>query len=74
MAIGDLAVSSGSACSSGSQKPSHVLEAIGAVGPHRGAVIRFGLGRRTTADDVDYAVDRLTAVASALRAQQQIRT
>ena len=49
MALGDLAVSTGSACSSGSQKPSHVLQAIGAVGDRAGASIRFGLGRTTTA-------------------------
>ena len=45
MALGDLAVSTGSACSSGSQAPSHVLVAIGAVGENAGASIRFGLGR-----------------------------
>ena len=44
MALGDLAVSTGSACSSGSQAPSHVLQAIGAVGEGAGASIRFGLG------------------------------
>ena len=43
MALGDLAVSTGSACSSGSHAPSHVLEAIGAVGDGAGAVVRFGL-------------------------------
>ena len=48
MALGDLAVSTGSACSSGSQKPSHVLQAIGAIGDRAGASIRFGLGRTTT--------------------------
>lgn len=69
MAIGDLAVSTGSACSSGSQKPSHVLQAIGAVGPGGGAAIRFGLGRRTTADEIDYAIGRLSAVIGALRAR-----
>ena len=43
MALGDLAVSTGSACSSGSQAPSHVLQSIGAVGDQAGASIRFGL-------------------------------
>jgi cysteine desulfurase len=69
MALGDLAVSTGSACSSGSQKPSHVLQAIGAVGPNAGASIRFGLGRRTTADDIDYAIDRLATVIASLRSR-----
>lgn len=69
MALGDLAVSTGSACSSGSQKPSHVLEAIGAVGERAGASIRFGLGRTTTADEIDQAVERVTKVVRALRQQ-----
>jgi cysteine desulfurase len=67
MALGDLAVSTGSACSSGSQAPSHVLQAIGAVGEHSGAVIRFGLGRGTTDADIDFAIDRVTTVVKSLR-------
>ena len=67
MALGDVAVSTGSACSSGSQKPSHVLEAIGAVGQRAGASIRFGLGRMTTRDEVDYAIDRVSTIVAALR-------
>jgi cysteine desulfurase len=69
MALGDLAVSTGSACSSGSQAPSHVLEAIGATSGRAGASIRFGLGRTTSAADVDYAIDRVTTVVGALRRQ-----
>jgi cysteine desulfurase len=68
MALGDLAVSTGSACSSGSQAPSHVLEAIGAVGAGAGASIRFGLGRPTTGADIDFAIERVTQVVKALRA------
>ena len=68
MALGDLAVSTGSACSSGSQAPSHVLQAIGAVGDRAGASIRFGLGRPTTDEHIDFAIDRVTTVVSALRA------
>jgi cysteine desulfurase len=64
MAIGDLAVSTASACSSGSQKPSHVLEAIG---QHASASIRFGLGRMTTEEEVDTATARLVKVVRALR-------
>ena len=67
MALGDLAVSTGSACSSGSQAPSHVLEAIGAVGDRAGASIRFGLGRTTTESDIDFAIDRVTTVVRSLR-------
>src|SRR6185312_11272982 len=68
MALGDLAVSTGSACSSGSQAPSHVLQAIGAVGDRAGASIRFGLGRPTTDRDIDFAIERVTTVVRALRA------
>jgi cysteine desulfurase len=67
MALGDLAVSTGSACSSGSQAPSHVLVAIGAVGENTGASIRFGLGRTTTPNDIDFAIDRVTTVVKSLR-------
>ncbi len=67
MALGDLAVSTGSACSSGSQKPSHVLEAIGATGEGAGASVRFGLGRGTTDADIDFAIDRVTTVVKSLR-------
>jgi len=67
MALGDLAVSTGSACSSGSQAPSHVLQAIGAVGDSAGASIRFGLGRTTTDADIDFAIERVTTVVKSLR-------
>ena len=70
MALGDLAVSTGSACSSGSQAPSHVLQAIGAVGDGAGASIRFGLGRWTTDADIDFAIDRVTTVVRSLRQRQ----
>lgn len=69
MALADIAVSTGSACSSGSQKPSHVLEAIGAVGQRAGASVRFGLGRPTTPAEVDYAIDRVSTIVTALRAK-----
>ena len=71
MALGDLAVSTGSACSSGSQAPSHVLQAIGAVGERAGASIRFGLGRTTSNADVDFAIERVTAVVKSLRSKRQ---
>jgi cysteine desulfurase len=67
MALGDLAVSTGSACSSGSQIPSHVLQAIGAVGDGAGASIRFGLGRMTSEADIDFAIDRVSTVVRSLR-------
>jgi len=68
MALDGLAVSTGSACASGSQAPSHVLEAIGATGPAAGASIRFGLGRTTTPEEIDFAIDRVVTVVDGLRA------
>jgi cysteine desulfurase len=73
MALGDLAVSTGSACSSGSQAPSHVLQAIGAVGEQGGASIRFGLGRGTTEADVDFAIERVSTVVKSLRRALAVR-
>jgi len=73
MALGDLAVSTGSACSSGSQAQSHVLQAIGAAGDRAGASIRFGLGRTTTEAEIDFAIERVTAVVQALRAQSVVK-
>jgi cysteine desulfurase len=72
MALGDLAVSTGSACSSGSQAPSHVLSAIGAAGERSGAVIRFGLGRGTTEDDIEFAIARVGKVVGALRQRSRV--
>jgi len=67
MALGDLAVSTGSACSSGSQAPSHVLKAIGAIGDRAGASVRFGLGRGTTDQHIEFAIDRVVTVVKSLR-------
>ncbi|HVL66606.1 MAG TPA: IscS subfamily cysteine desulfurase [Vicinamibacterales bacterium] len=67
MSLGDLAVSTGSACSSGSQQVSHVLEAIGAAAS-AGPSIRFGLGRGTTPEEIDTAAARVVKVVRSLRA------
>ena len=73
MALSDLAVSTGSACASGSQAVSHVMEAIGVTGDRGRATIRFGLGRTNTADDIDLAIDRVAAAVGALRASPLAR-
>lgn len=65
--VGDIAVSSGSACSSASSTPSHVLRALLGDGPVPGATVRFGLGRFTTDADVDYATEKFAAVVKRLR-------
>jgi cysteine desulfurase len=67
--IGDIAVSSGSACSSASATPSHVLTAIMGSDPVPSACIRFGLGRFTTEDEVDYAIEKFGAVVRHLRSE-----
>lgn len=57
-----VAVSSGSACTSGSVKPSHVLLAIGTDIETAKATVRFSMGRSTTKIDLDYALEALTKV------------
>jgi cysteine desulfurase len=65
--IGDIAVSSGSACSSASGTPSHVLSALMGADRVPSAAIRFGLGRFTTEEEIDYAIEKFTAVVRHLR-------
>jgi cysteine desulfurase len=67
MGINDVAVSSGSACTSASLEPSYVLKALGAGDDLAHSSIRFGLGRWTTKEEVDYVVDMLTNVVKRLR-------
>jgi cysteine desulfurase len=67
MGINDVAVSSGSACTSASLEPSYVLKALGAGDDLAHSSIRFGLGRWTTEDEVDYVVEKLTNVVRRLR-------
>jgi cysteine desulfurase len=67
MGINDVAVSSGSACTSASLEPSYVLKALGAGDDLAHSSIRFGLGRFSTREEVDYVVDKLTKVVRRLR-------
>ena len=64
--IGDIAVSSGSACASASAAPSHVLAAI-MGGNVPSACIRFGIGRFTTDKDIEYTIDKFATVVRHLR-------
>ncbi len=59
----DIAFSAGSACASGSGRPSHVLKAIGLTDRQARSSIRLGFGRFTTGDEIDQAAERITAAA-----------
>jgi cysteine desulfurase len=67
MGINDVAVSSGSACTSASLEPSYVLKALGAGDDLAHSSIRFGLGRWTTEEEVDYVIEKLATVVKRLR-------
>jgi cysteine desulfurase len=67
LAVDDIALSSGSACSSGTVEPSYVLKACGIEDDLALSSIRFGLGRFTTEEEIDYAVEKVSAVIQHLR-------
>lgn len=67
MAIKDLAVSSGSACTSASLEPSYVLRALGRNDELAHSSIRFTIGRFTTEEEIDYAIDLLHRKVGKLR-------
>lgn len=67
MGLKDIAVSSGSACTSASLEPSYVLRAMGVGEELAHTSIRFGLGRFTTREQIDYTIDRVAATVNKLR-------
>lgn len=67
MSMKDLAVSSGSACTSANPEPSHVLRALGLSEDATRASLRFGLGRFNTADEVEFAVGAVAEAVTRLR-------
>jgi len=67
MALRDVAVSSGSACSSATQAPSHVLQALGLEPDLARSSVRFGLGRFTTEEEIEFAAARVIETVKRLR-------
>ncbi len=72
MSMRDLCVSSGSACTSANPEPSHVLRALGLSDDLTRASLRFGLGRFTTSEEVDFAIDLLRETVQRLRGMRQL--
>jgi cysteine desulfurase len=69
MAMRDIAVSSGSACTAADPEPSHVLLAMGLSEDLARSSLRFGLGRFTTVEEIDFAADAVAAAVARLRSQ-----
>lgn len=67
MALKDVALSSGSACTSASLEPSYVLRAIGADEDLAHSSIRFGIGRFTTVEEIDYTAKKCIQHVTRLR-------
>lgn len=70
VSLDDIAVSSGAACTAA--EPSHVLVALGLSKDRALASLRFGIGRKTTADEIDYAAARVADVVSRLRSMSPV--
>jgi cysteine desulfurase len=72
MGIKELAVSSGSACTSESLEPSYVLRALGVEEELAHTSIRFGFGRFTTVEEIDFAVEKVVTAVKRLRAMSPL--
>jgi cysteine desulfurase len=72
MSMRDIAVSSGSACTAANPEPSHVLTAMGLDDDTARASLRFGLGRFTTAKEIEAAIDAVASAVEKLRAHSAV--
>ena len=65
--LAGVAASSGSACASGANRPSHVLDALGIAPARAAGALRFSLGAATTPADIDYVLERLPLIVARVR-------
>jgi cysteine desulfurase len=72
LALKEIAVSSGSACSSAELEPSYVLSAMGVDPAVAHCSIRFGIGRNNTEDEIDYVAERVISEVRRLRAMSPL--
>ena len=72
MGLKEIAVSSGSTCTSANLEPSHVLRALGVKENLANSSIRFGLGRFNTEEEVDYTIERIVEEVSRLRSMSPL--
>lgn len=72
LSLEDIAVSSGSACRSSAPGGSHVMKAIGRDDELARSTVRFGLGRWTTEEEIDYAIGRVTETVARLRSMSSL--
>jgi cysteine desulfurase len=67
MGMQDIAVSAGSACTAGSAEPSYVIKALGGDSQRAHSSVRFGLGRWTTEEEIDFAIETVVSTVRRLR-------
>ena len=72
MAIKDVAVSSGSACTSGSLEPSHVLVSMGLTHELSHGSVRFSLGKSNTVQEIDYLLEIMPPIVERMRSMSPL--